>query len=296
MRASGARLRIALGLTALAAIVECAGGFLAHSLALLSDAAHVTMDVVALLIAVGAEMQASRPATARQTYGFARIEVIAALANGGFLFAVSAFIAVEAVRRLAEPVLPVGSVMFGVAAFGAVLNVGVGAMLAPVARHNLSVRAAFLHVAGDALAAVAVAAGGAAVLLWRVAWVDPALSLVVAAIILGGIVRIVREATEVLLESAPVHAPIADVRAAIRAVDGVVDVHDLHVWTIGGGAHVLSAHVVLPDGRISEATAVLRAIEGRVQSRFDVGHVTVQFECESCGVDDRIICTQRTAR
>jgi cobalt-zinc-cadmium efflux system protein len=289
-------LRLALALTALVAAVELIGGILSHSLALFSDAAHVVMDVVALAIAVAAEVQASRPASGRQTYGFARMEVLAALANGGFLFAVTAFIVVEAVRRFAAPVLPAGGVMFGVATFGAVVNIGVGAMLAKRAHDNLNVRAALFHVTGDALGAVAVMVGGAVVLLWGVAWIDPALSLFVAAIIVIGIVRIVKEAADVLLESAPAHAPVGAVQAAIRAVDGVVDVHDLHVWTIGGGAHVLSAHVLLNDARISEATTILRGIETEMRSRFDIAHVTVQFECESCAVDERIVCTQTPAR
>jgi len=286
------RLRPALVLTAVVAIVELAGGLRAHSLALLSDAAHVAMDVVALGIAVAAEVQSGRPADERQTYGFARMEVLAALANGGLLFAVTGFIVVEAFRRFAAPVLPVGGLMFGVAAFGAAVNIGVGAMLAKRAHDNLNVKAALFHVIGDALGAVAVMVGGIVILIWGVAWIDPALSLFVAAIIVVGIARIVKEAAHVLLESAPDHAPIAEVRAAIRTVDGVVGVHDLHVWTIGGGAHVLSTHVLLNDARISEATAILRAIEAAMLERFDIAHVTVQFECESCAVDARIVCTQ----
>jgi cobalt-zinc-cadmium efflux system protein len=286
------RLRPALAFTALVAIVELAGALASHSLALLSDAAHVGMDVVALAIAVAAEIQAARPASGRQTYGFARVEVLAALANGGILFAITAFIAVEAVRRLSSPVLPAGGLMLGVATFGAVVNVGVGAMLAKRAHDNLNVRAALFHVAGDALAAVAVMVGAAVILVWGIAWIDPLLSLFVAATIVVGIVRIVKEAAHVLLESAPLHAPIDEVRSAIRSVDGVVDVHDLHVWTIGGGSHVLSAHVLLNDARISEATAILRSIEKEMRSRFEVAHVTVQFECESCAVDERIVCTQ----
>src|SRR5581483_4085735 len=172
----------------------------------------------------------------------------------------TAFIVVEAIRRFAAPVLPSGALMFGVAGFGALVNVGVGAMLAKRAHDNLNVRAALFHVIGDVLGAVAVMVGGAIVLVWRVPWIDPVLSLFVAVIIVVGIARIVKEAADVLLESAPLHAPVVDVRAAMRAVDGVVDVHDLHVWTIGSGAHVLSAHVLLNDARISEATAILRSI------------------------------------
>ena len=236
-------LRPALALTAVVAAVELAGGLASHSLALVSDSAHVGMDVVALAIAVAAEIQANRPATGRQTYGFARVEVLAALANGGVLFAVTAFIVVEAIHRFWAPVLPVGGVMFGVAAFGALASTIVGAMLARHAHGNLNVRAALFHVIGDAVGGFAVMAGAVVVLVFHAAWIDPLLSLLVAGVIVTGIVRIVRDATDVLLESAPAHAPLDDVRAAIRGVDGVVGVHDLHVWTIGRSVHVLSASI-----------------------------------------------------
>ena len=293
MNASGpSRLRIALGLTIVVAAVELAGGFISHSLALLSDAAHVVMDVVALGIAVAAEVQAGRPATPRQTYGFARVEILAALANGGLLFAVTAWIVVEAIHRFSHPVLPEGGLMLAVAAVGTVINGAAGALVAKQAHADLNARTALYHLAGDALGGVAVILGGAVVLAFHVAWIDPLLSLFVAAIIVAGIVRVVRDASDVLLESTPAHAPLENVRSAIAAVDGIVGVHDLHVWTIGSGTHVLSAHVLLNDARISEATAVLRTIESAVRRRFDIAHVTIQFECESCAVDERIVCTQ----
>ena len=122
--------------------------------------------------------------------------------------------------------------------------------------------------------------------------IDPALSLVVAAVIVFGVIAIVRESADVLLQSVPAHASIPSVRRRLRELDGVVDVHDLHIWTIGSGSFVLSAHVLLADARISEATAILRRIEVRLHEAFAIDHVTIQFECESCGVDDRIICTR----
>lgn len=286
------RLRIALALTVGVAGIELAGGLASHSLALLSDAAHVTMDVVALAIALAADVQAARPATLRQTYGFARIEVLAALANGGLLFGVTVLVVVEALRRLAAPELPAGGLMFATAAIGLAINTVVGALLARDAHADLNVKAALYHVAGDALGAFAVMLAGALVIWLRLPWIDPVASLFVSAIIVAGVVRIVREAADVLLESAPAHASTEDVRDAIRSNEGVVDVHDLHVWTIGGGRHVLSAHVLLNDARISEASAILRRIETGMRERFDISHVTVQFECESCEEDDRIVCTQ----
>ena len=288
----GAPLKTALACTLGLALLELAGGWVSHSLALLSDAAHVFMDVLALGIAVAAATQARRPATERQSYGFARFEILAALLNGMLLFAVTALIAVEAVRRFGAVEVPQGGIMATVAGVGLVINLGIGAALLRTAGENLNVKAALFHVGSDAIGAFAVAVGGLVVLATRATWVDPSISLFVAAIIIVGVVRIVREAADVLLESAPDHAAIPAVRERLKALAGVVDIHDLHVWTIGSGEHVLSAHVLLADKRISEATSILREIETRAHDEFDIGHVTVQFECESCAANDRIVCAQ----
>lgn len=291
-----APLRTALGFTLALAVLELVGGFVAHSLALLTDAAHVFMDVLALGIAVAAAVQSRRPANDRQSYGFARFEIIAALVNGMLLFGITAIIVVAAVGRFSAPELPRGAIMAAVASVGFVVNVGIGLSLLRTSRGNLNVRAALFHIGSDAVGAFAVAIGGLVVLATHVAWIDPALSLLVAAIILIGVARILREATEVLLESAPSHAPLPAVRAALRALPGVVDVHDLHVWTIGSGEHVLSTHVQLEDARISEATALLRTIESRLHDDFDIHHVTVQFECEACAPSERVVCAQIEGR
>ncbi len=290
--ASTARLKLALAATCGVAVLELAGGLRAGSLALLSDAVHVTMDVVALAIALAAAVQAKRPATARRTYGYARYEILAALANGALLTAVTVLIALEAVRRFAHPVHPAGALMAAVAAVGLIVNVGVGLLLVRGQHANLNVRAALLHVAGDVLGGAAVVAGGALIALTGAAWLDPALSLAVAAIVVAGVVRIVREASDVLLESAPDHAEVPAVSARMRSVNGVVGVHDLHVWTIGTGTHALSAHVVLDDRMLSEASSILRAIEAALRDDFGIGHTTVQFECENCTGDVTIVCTQ----
>jgi cobalt-zinc-cadmium efflux system protein len=290
---STGRLKIALAATAAVAVLELFGGIRAGSLALLSDAAHVVMDVVALAIALAAAVQAKRPATHRRTYGFARYGILAALANGALLTAVTILIAVEAVRRLLlHPELPAGGLMAAVAAIGLAVNVAVGLLLARARHDDLNVRAATLHVAGDALGALAVIAGGVLIALTGAAWIDPVLSLLVAAIIVAGVVSIVRRATDVLLESAPDHAGVPAVRERIGRVEGVVGVHDLHVWTIGSGTHALSAHVVLDDRKLSEASAILRTIDTALRDDFEITHVTVQFECESCDPDTTIICTQ----
>jgi cobalt-zinc-cadmium efflux system protein len=264
----------------------------AGSLALISDAVHVTMDGVALGIALAAAVAAKRPATNRQTYGFARYEILAALLNGALLTAVTILIAVEAVKRLIHPELPSGSLMAVVAAIGLAVNIVVALVLLGDRRHDLNLRASLLHVVGDGLGAIAVIAGGALIVVTGAAWIDPLLSLFVAAIVIVGVVRIVREAGDVLLESTPDHAGIPVVRERIARVEGVVGVHDLHVWTIGSGSHALSAHVVLDDRKLSEASAILRSIDAAMRSDFEIAHSTIQFECESCDPDTTIVCTQ----
>ncbi|HEX3464273.1 MAG TPA: cation diffusion facilitator family transporter [Candidatus Elarobacter sp.] len=286
------RLKVALVVTLALAAFELIGGLRAGSLALMSDAAHVAMDVVALGVALAAAVAAKRPATDRQTYGFARYGILAALANGGLLTAITVLIAVEAVRRFVHPELPAGGLMAAVAAVGLVVNAGVGLMLVQGHHGDLNLRAALLHVGGDVLGAAAVVVGGALILLTGAAWIDPLLSLLVAGIIVAGIASVVREATHVLLESAPGHAAVPAVRDRIGRVGGVVGVHDLHVWTIGSGSHALSAHVVLDDRKLSEASSILRSIGAAMRDDFQIAHVTVQFECESCDPDTTIVCTQ----
>lgn len=290
--ARAAPLGVALALTFGVAVLEFVGGFVSHSLALLTDSAHVFMDVVALGISVAAAAQLRRPPNDRQTYGFARFETLAALVNGILLFGVTAIVAVEAVRRLGSPELPQGGAMAIFAGIGLAVNVAIGLLLVRGAHADLNVKAALFHVAGDALGAASVVLGGLLVLATGATWIDPAVSLFVAVIIVVGVAGIVREAASVLLESAPEGAAVPVVRERLRALEGVVDVHDLHVWTIGSRSHVLSAHVLLADKRISEASSMLREIERRALDEFGIDHVTVQFECERCEPDERVVCTR----
>ncbi len=290
--AQSGRLKIALAVTAFIAVMEVIGGLVANSLALLSDAAHVGMDVVALVIALLAAIQSARPANDRQTYGFARLEILAGLGNSALLLAVTVLIVVEAIARLQHPETPAGLLMIVVAAIGLAANVGVAVMLVRGESQSLNSRAAILHLAGDALGGVAVVAGGIAIALTGAGWIDPALSLLVSVIILAGAWSVSREALDVLLESAPGHAQIPQVRERIRACEGVEAVHDLHVWTIGSGQFALSAHVQIGDRQVSEASAVLGRIKEAMHDDFDITHVTLQFECEHCGDDGELGCTQ----
>lgn len=288
------RLIVALILVAGVAALEFWGGLRAGSLALLTDGVHVCMDVFALAIALAALVGAQRPANVRKTFGYGRLEILGALLNGTVLLAATAVIAYEAVHRFSVPYRPEGTLMSAIAAVGLVVNGGVGVMLRAHGKTDLNVQAALYHVAGDALGAFAVIAGGIAIAYTGANWIDPALSLFVALIIVTGVYRVLRDATDVLLESVPRGMNVDDVRDAIAALTGVVAVHDLHVWTIGSGSRALSAHVLVDDRRVSEASAILRAVDALVRARFGITHVTLQFECENCERDERVVCTQPT--
>ena len=286
------RLVLALVLVACVACVEFWGGLRANSLALLSDAVHVCMDAFALGVALIAVIGAQRPATVRKTFGYGRLEILGALLNGSVLLAATAFIAYEAVQRLIVPAHSQGALMSAVAGIGLFVNGAVGLLLMRHGKENLNVRAALFHVAGDALGALGVIVGGATIALTGATWVDPVLSLFMAGIIVVGVVRIIRDATDILLEGVPRGLHVADVRGAMTTVPGISAVHDLHVWTIGTGALALSAHILVPDKRVSEASGIMRQLDALVRERFGVTHVTLQFECENCAQDERVVCTQ----
>ena len=277
-------LGIALAVTALVAALEFWGGIASHSLALVGDAVHVCMDVFALGIALIAAIGAARPADPRRTFGYGRIEVLGALLNGTLLLVATLAIVFEAVRRFSQPVEPEAMLMTIVAAIGLCANGAVGFILHRHEENDLNVRAALFHILGDALGAAAVIVGGIVIALTKAAWIDPLLSLFVAGIIVVGVVRVLRDATNVLLESVPRNIDCADLTAHMSRVPGVTGVHDLHVWAIASGSVALSAHVQLDDRRLSEAAGVLREIDECLQSHFGITHATIQFECESCPV------------
>ena len=283
------RLGIALILAAGVAVLEFWGGAASHSIALTTDAVHVCMDVFALAVALIAAVGAARPATRRKTFGYGRIEILGALFNGALLFAATIVLVYQAVHRFGNPVEPHGVVMMAVAAIGLTANIAIGLTLSHH-HENLNVKAALFHVAGDALGAFAVIVGGIAIVYTHWAWIDPLLSIFVACIIVAGVVRVLRDAADILLEGTPPGIDCTDVEERIRAIGGIAGVHDLHVWSIASGSHALSAHVVLQDRRISEGGVILDELRDVARDRYGIGHVTVQLEAEHCDPGGIIIC------
>jgi cobalt-zinc-cadmium efflux system protein len=282
---SATRLGLVLALTVVYAAVEIVGGLVARSLALLADAGHMTTDILALTLALLAAWSARRPPDRTRTYGYARVEILAALGNSVALVVIAFAILREAWQRAFDPPEVQAGLMAVVAMGGLVVNLIAMRLLGPH-QHGLNVRAAYLHVLGDLLGSlgVLVAAGLAFGLGWS--WADTAVSAVVALILVAGAVRVVVAAVNVLLEGAPPHLDTAEVEACLAAVPGVGDVHDLHLWSLGGRTPILSAHLVLDHSVPAER--VLRAATAAVAGRFAIEHTTLQVEPPDYNIVDRL--------
>ncbi|WP_217167339.1 cation diffusion facilitator family transporter [Streptomyces sp. AC512_CC834] len=274
------RLRVALAITLTVMVVEIVGGLLADSLALIADAAHMATDALGLGMALLAVHFAGRPPSDRRTFGYARAEILAALANCLLLLGVGGYVLYEAVERFVTPADTAGGLTVVFGAIGLVANVISLSLLMRGQKESLNVRGAFLEVAADALGSLAVIVSALVILGtgWQPA--DPIASLVIGLMIVPRTLRLLRETLDVLLEAAPKGVDIAEVRAHILALDGVEDVHDLHAWTITSGMPVLSAHVVV-DGEALSAIGhekMLHELQGCLGDHFDVEHCTFQLE------------------
>jgi cobalt-zinc-cadmium efflux system protein len=272
------RLALSLGLTATVMLAEAIGGWLSGSLALLSDAAHMLTDAGALGLALVAAFLALRPANDKRTYGYRRAEVLVAQMNVGALVVLAGWIVWEAVERLRGPPQEIDlGVMAGVASIGLAANLAILWFLHE--EHTLNARSAFLHVLSDTVSSVAILLGaGLMVLRPDVRWVDPVLSLAIAALILWGAVRLVLEITDILMEGVPRHLDVAAVTRRMESAKGVTAVHDLHIWTISSGLYALSAHLVVsPDG-MGRNDQILSEVKGGLRREFGIDHTTLQIE------------------
>jgi cobalt-zinc-cadmium efflux system protein len=269
------RLVWVLAITATFTVAEIVGGILSNSLALLADAGHMFSDVAALGLSVFAIRLARRPPTQRRTYGYARFEILAALVNGATLLVVAGLIVVEAWERVREPVSIDGVVMLSVAGLGLMVNLVAAFVLHGHAHDNLNVRGAYLHVLGDLLGSVGTIAAGVIVLATGWTLADPIISVLIAMLILFSAWNLVREATDVLLESVPGHLVLAEIVRELESIEGLGEVHDVHVWTLTSGFVALSAHGVIDDP--AEHTRILGEVRDRM-ARFGIEHVTFQIE------------------
>jgi cobalt-zinc-cadmium efflux system protein len=276
-------LRISLFVTLAYIALLVIAGIRAHSLALLSEAGHNLSDFLALLLSLAAVYLQSRPPSATKTYGYHRAGVLAALMNAASLVVISFFIFFEAFRRLQNPEQVHAGTMMWVAAGGVVMN-GVIALLLYRAGGDVNIRSALIHEVGDTLSTAAVIAGGWAILLTHQYWIDSALSFGIGALILWSSFGILRETMNILLEGTPRGVKLEQLEAAIRKIEGVNDVHDLHVWSIGSESHALSCHIAIADIPPSVSERILREVKDVLRIDFRVEHTTIQFEHVECEV------------
>lgn len=258
-------------------------GWRAHSLALLSEAGHNASDALALVLSFVAVYFQARPANEQKTFGYHRAGVLAAFLNALALMVISVWIAWTAVERLGHPSGVEPKVMMVVAAAGVLMNGIIAALLWRVS-HDVNMRSVFLHMLGDTLSTAAVIVGGAAILFTGLTWVDPALSLGIAAMIFWSSLGIVRETLNILLEGTPRGLSLEEIRVGLCGIDGVEDVHDLHVWSLGSNSHALATHVTISDIPPSESQRILERIRCVLRDNFAIQHTTVQFEHAPCEV------------
>ncbi|MGA3348471.1 MAG: cation diffusion facilitator family transporter [Candidatus Sulfotelmatobacter sp.] len=276
-------LKISLGVTCVYIVLLVVAGIRAHSLALLSEAGHNLSDFLALLLSLVAVYLQSRPASATKTYGYHRAGVLAALVNALSLVVVSFFIFYEAFRRLQHPEHVQASTMMWVAGAGVVMN-GVIALLLYRSGGDVNIRSALLHEVGDTLSTAVVIAGGWVILATGDYWIDSALSFGIGVLILWSGFGIVRETLNILLEGTPRGVKLDLVETTIRSVNGVNDVHDLHVWCIGSETRALSCHISIADIPPSVSERILRDVKEALHHEFQIDHTTIQFEHEVCEV------------
>jgi cobalt-zinc-cadmium efflux system protein len=257
-------------------IAEVVGGYLTNSLALIADAGHMLTDVAGIALTLAAIWFGGRKPSEKKTYGYYRLEILAAFINGLVLVGLSFWIVIEAISRFRSPQQVLATEMTAIAAGGLVINIVAAYLLHQDHKHDLNIRGAFLHVLGDLLGSVVAIASGLTILLAGWPYADPLGSLIIGAIVIFGAARLVLESVNVLLEGTPTHIDIRKVEAAIRETNGVAGVHDLHVWTISSGIEALSAHINHHD-EVSH-TEVLGRVRTRLKEQFGIEHLTIQME------------------
>jgi cobalt-zinc-cadmium efflux system protein len=256
-------------------------GLRAHSLALISEAGHNVSDLLAIVLSFVAVYFQARPATDQKTFGYQRAGVLAAFVNAATLIVLSIWIAFAAIHRFSVPVEVQPKLMMYVAAAGVLMNGTIATLLWKFSG-DVNIRSVFLHMLGDTLSTAAVIAGGAAIFFTHMSWIDPVLSILIAGMILWSSIGIIRETLNILLEGTPRNLELGEIRQAMASVDGVLNVHDLHVWSLGSQSHALASHVTIAEMPMSECSSILADIKCALRDRFHITHTTIQFEITGC--------------
>jgi cobalt-zinc-cadmium efflux system protein len=274
------KLILALVIASAITILEFLGGVMSNSIALLSDAGHMFGDVMAISLSLFAIGLATKQHTKKLTYGYHRAEVLAALANGIILAVIAVLIVQEAYMRLINPPIVDVTILLGVAAIGLAANTVIALILKEARKNSINVRSAYLHVFYDAVSSIGVIVGGLIATLTHYYAIDPIIAFMIAGLVAKGAISILRESIHILLEGTPSAIDAKRVIAEIKSINGVLDVHDLHAWTISSGINALSGHVVMQDQMVSESARIIDEIDRIMKTKFNISHTTIQVESD----------------
>ncbi len=289
------KLLLASLLTGGMMVVEVVGGVLTNSLALISDAGHMLTHLLALVLSLGALIFASRPPTEKKTFGFYRLEILAALINGMTLLLITSWIFYEVYQRFLEPT-PVASLqMLVIAILGLLVNLITAMILSGPSTRSLNTRSALFHLLADAVSSVVVVLGAVAIYFTGQWLIDPLLSIAICILILVWSYKLIMESVDILLEATPRDIDFDQVLTAIRVAEDVEEVHDLHIWTLTSGMYALSAHIKVRDRSISDTARLLKKLNFLLCQRFQIGHTAIQFECQNGNEGSSMGAREKTA-
>lgn len=278
-------------------LVQVAGGIISNSLSLISDAIHNLGDTSAIFIAFLAGKHADKKPDARKTFGYKRTEILAALFNAVVLIAICIFLFVEAYERFRNPQAIKGGIMLSVAVFGLIANLISVLVLQKEKSHNLNIRAAYLHLLGDTLSSVAVIAGGIAILVWQIYWLDPLVTVAVGVYIIYHTWDVVRQTVDILMQATPRHIDIQEIKQSLEALPQVENIHHLHIWQMDDEHIHLEAHLnISQDLSLSKAQTVRHDVETLLKDKFGISHITLQIEYKGCKDNDYLIVNRSNSR
>ncbi len=285
----GRSLLLATLLNVLITLAEIIGGLLSNSLALLSDALHNLSDTLAVLLAYAARRIGRRRSNERKTFGYKRIEILSAFFNAMVLFGISVFLIAESIRRFAEPEPIKGLLMFIVATAGLIFNLLAVILLKEHSHGNLNIRSAYLHLLGDTFSSVAVILGGIMIYFWQLYWVDPLITMLISLYIMKESYPVFRQAADILMQGTPEDINIKEVVADLENINGIANIHHVHVWSLSDKQYHFECHADLSaDISVSETGELLSSMEKLLKEKYGIGHLTVQFEYRNCNDGSRI--------
>ena len=279
---TGLRLLITVILNILITVAEIVGGIISGSLALISDALHNFSDAISVIISYIAIKLKLKDNSYKHTFGFKRAEILAAVINSSVLVAISIYLFYEAILRFQNPEPIKGNLMIIVALIGLVANIVGTMLLKRDAATSINIKSSYLHLLTDAISSAAVILGGFAILFWNFHWVDPVLTILIAVYITQESFKILSDAVHILMEGAPTDISIKEIQNVVEGLEDIEDIHHVHIWTVGENDIHLEAHINVPDMTISKSNVLGDKIEKLLKSKFDISHITLQFECNQC--------------